>query len=228
MIPFVNLLLPLVFFLPSLALRSFLPSLALRALPSNLEAVLPPCRVGQHLERAGALNYPATIDAVDAAKGTYHVKYDNSTSTEWLSERYIRRGCVPAPAAPIAETFFIGNWEMFVGPAPQTVVIGNERWLEVGPGAVAPPLSIKADGTYVWYIDRSKVINGRWRKMTSAEMKYGYKDKVGILLMNGYDGANWQVTSSGVKASDNRDQLDVQRLDLGLDFLATRMRDKAR
>ena len=64
--------------------------------------------------------------------------------------------------------------------------------------------------------------------MTSAEMKYGYKDKVGILLMNGYDGANWQVTSSGVKASDNRDQLDVQRLDLGLDFLATRMRDKAR
>ncbi|MEI7931642.1 MAG: hypothetical protein WCI21_01095 [Alphaproteobacteria bacterium] len=184
---------------------------------------LPQCRVGLHLERAGALNYPATIDKFDAAKGAWHVKYDNGDLPEWLTGQEIRRGCT-APAAPaITSSFFVGNWEMFVNAAIGYQIIGGQRYLTVGSGATAPPLTIKADGTYVWHIDSRTTINGRWRAMTPAEMKYGFKDKTGILLMKGYDGGDWQVTYSGVRSDDKRDQLNVERMDLGLNYLATRM-----
>src|SRR5204863_1056965 len=108
-------------------------------------------RVGLHLERAGALNYPATIDAYDAAKGAWHVKYDNSTSNEWLTGDWLIRGCLAAAAPAITASYFVGNWEMFVNAAVGYQTIGGQRYLTVGSGATAPPLTIKADGTYVWH-----------------------------------------------------------------------------
>ena len=185
---------------------------------------LPPCRVGLHVDRAGIFNYPATIESFDSAKGAWRVKYDKGGSTEWLTSRQMRYGCSASVAPAITETFFVGSWEMFVSPGIGYETIGGNRYLTVGSGATAPPLSIKADGTYVWVIDSKTTVTGRWRKMTSAEMKYGFKDKFGVLLAKGYDGKDWQVTYSGVRADDKRDQLNVEQIDLGLNFLATRFR----
>lgn len=187
---------------------------------------LPTCAKGLHVIKAGGLNYPATIVAYDPVKGSYQVKYDSGGTVEWLLPRWLKYGCTSAgPSGPtITDAFWVGNWSLFVGPAAQYQVIGGDRYLVVGSGAAAPPLQIKADGSYVWVIDKGKTISGRWRKMASAEMKYGYTDKPGIMLMNGYDGGNWQVTFSDVRADDNRDQLNIQRMDLGVSFLATRMK----
>lgn len=195
------------------------------AMSANVQAQgLPACKVGLHLDRAGGLNYPATILEYDAVKVAYHVKYD-SGSVEWLTPRYINKGCVPAAAGPeLSEGYFVGNWSMFIGPAPQYQIINGDRYLVVGPGAVAPPLTIKADGTYVWHVDSKTVVNGRWRKMADAEMKYGFKGKFGIMLEKGYDGGNWQVTYSGVRSDNKADQLGVERMDLGMSYLATRMK----
>lgn len=195
-------------------------------LPGAWAQGLPTCQVGLRVERAGALNYPATIVARNDATGAWQVRFDGG-SLEWLTPQQIQRGCVtPTNQATrqIAPQFFVGNWELFVGPAPQYVVIGGQRYLEVGPGAHAPPLAIKGDGTYAWAIDRGKLVNGRWRPMSAAEMKYGYKDKTGIMLMQGYEGRDWQATYVGVRPADGRDQIDVQRMDLGVSFLGTRMR----
>lgn len=194
---------------------------ALLAVPAWSQT-LPSCAVGMRLAKAGALNYPATIVAADPAKGAFQVRYDGG-STEWLTAVGLKNSCV-AVASAIDQSFFVGNWEMFVGPAPQHQVIGGDRYLVVGPGAVAPPLSIKQDGTYVWVISSDRIINGRWRRMADNELKYGGKNAPGILLMRGHDGADWQMTRAGVRASDQRDQLSVERMDLGLNFLATRMR----
>lgn len=203
----------------------FVAALGLFAAQSGrAQTPLPQCRVGLHLERAGALNYPATIDAYDAAKGAWHVKYDNGGLPEWLTPNWLSRGCTAAPAPAITEAFFVGNWEMFVTPGIGYQIIGGNRYLTVGSGATAPPLSIKADGSYVWVIDSKTTVTGRWRKLAPSEMKYGFKDKVGIVLLKGEDGKDWQVTYSGVRSSDKRDQLNVERMDLGLNYLATRFR----
>lgn len=192
---------------------------------ARAQGPLPVCKVGLHLERAGALNYPATIVDYDAAKVAYQVKFDSGGSVEWLIPRSIGRGCTAPVAGPaITESYFVGNWSMFVGPYPQRKIISGDAYLVVGSGAAAPPLSIKPDGTYVWHIDSKTVINGQWRKMAESEMKYGFKDKFGLMLMKGEGNANWQVTYSGVRSSDKADQLNVERIDLGLSFLATRMK----
>ncbi len=202
---------------------SFAFALAALVAAASAQAARAPCRVGLHLERAGVLNYPGTIDGYDADKGAYHVRYDNGGLPEWIAASGMSRSCIATAAPQTGLGAFIGDWEMFVSPTAQYEMRGGDRWLDVGPGAVAPPLSIRPDGTYVWAVGRGKVISGRWRRMSRAEMKYGFKDKVGILLMHGYDGGDWQVTSSGVRASDKRDQLGVERMDLGLSYLATRM-----
>lgn len=186
---------------------------------------LPACKVGLHLERAGGLNYPATIVDYDPVKVAYQVKYDSGGTIEWLIPRFIARGCTAPVAGPeISESYFVGNWSMFVGPYPQRQIINGDAYLVVGPGAVAPPLTLKADGSYVWHIDSKTVVNGSWRKMAPGEMKYGYKDKVGVMLLKGQDGANWQVTYFGVRSDNKADQIDVQRMDLGVSYLATRIK----
>ena len=195
------------------------------AAAAQAQAPLPTCKVGLHLDRAGALNYPATIVDYDAAKVAYQVKFDSGGAVEWLIPRSIARGCTAPVAGPvIAEGYFVGNWSMFIGPYPQRQIINGDAYLVVGSGAPAPPLGIKADGTYVWHIDSKTVLNGQWRRMAESEMKYGFKDKVGIMLVKGEGGANWQVTYSGVRSTDKADQLNVERMDLGLSFLATRMK----
>jgi hypothetical protein len=201
-----------------------LVALAVGLASSAWAQALPACAVGMRVPKAGALNYPATIIDADPAKGAFQVRYDGG-STEWVTSVGLRSSCTVAAASAMTDSFFVGKWEMFVGPAPQHQVIGGDRYIVVAAGATAPPLTINADGTYAWVVDGNTIINGRWRKMDVGEMKYGTADKApAIMLMNGYSGKDWQVTRSGVRLSDKRDQLGVERMDLGLSFLATRMR----
>jgi len=192
------------------------------ALTSVFAADLPPCRVGMHVERVSPLNYGAKILAFDAKKGTYRVKDDRSGLEDWVTAYSLRNSCKGEEAKPIDLAYFVGDWSLFVGPAPHHEVIGDKRYLVVGPGAKAPPLSIKRDGRYVWTIDSRTKVEGRWRELAPNERKSGTKGPA-IVLLKGEDGKDWQVSNRGANSANNRDAINIDRMDMGLSYQGTRM-----
>lgn len=175
-----------------------------------------------HVPIIGPLNYGGTILAVDEAKGSYQVKSDRDGLVDWVKATNLRYSCVGAEARPVSDNFFFGKWDLFVGPTPHYETKGSDRYLVVGAGAKAPPLLINPDGTYVWRIDSKKTITGKWRKMAESERKYHAKGPA-VLLMNAEDGKNWEVSQRGVNPTNNRDTINVERMDLGLSYQGTRM-----
>lgn len=183
---------------------------------------LPECRVGMHVARVSPLNYGATILAFDEAKGTYQVKSDSDGLKDWVTANKLRSSCVGSEAKPISEAFFVGTWTLFVGPTAHHEVIDSKRYTVVGPGAKAPPLTIRADGAFVWVIDSKTTIRGNWRMMAEKELRSGTKAPA-ILLLKGEDGKDWEVWRSGVNQGNNRDAISVERMDLGLSYQGTRL-----
>ena len=181
---------------------------------------LPPCAVGTPVKNM--TNYPAKIVAVDAAKGSYKVRTDSNGEERWMPAAWLTRSCVSAqPAARSADKFFVGQWSMFVSP-----VSGYRRDDPTGrmvttSGAKAPPLTIKADGSYSWNVGDGKIVNGRWRVLKTEELK-AYTKAPAILLMKGYQDMDWQVHKPSVSSS-NVDQVTVEGYKIGLNYLATRM-----
>lgn len=186
------------------------------------DAKLPTCKVGMHAPVVSPLNYGGTILAIDAAKGTYQVKSDGDGLIDWVPARLLRYSCVGAEAAPVTENYFIGRWSLFIGPTAHYENIDSKGYLVVGPGAHAPPLQINADGSYAWVLDSRTIARGRWRSLATNEMRSGTKGPA-IVLMNGESGKNWQVSRRGVNSSNNRDAIDLERMDLGLSYQGTRL-----
>lgn len=182
----------------------------------------PACRVGMHVPIVSPLNYGATILAIDAVNGSFQVKSDADGLVDWVPARQLRYSCVGAAAAPISENFFIGKWTLFIGPTAHNEVIDSKGYLVVGPGAHVPPLQINADGTYVWVLDSRTTVRGKWRSMPAAEMRSGTTSPA-ILLLNAEGGKNWEVWRKGVNASNNRDAIEIDRMDLGLSYMGTRL-----
>ena len=182
---------------------------------------LPTCQVGLHAPLVSPRNTSATIIAADPAKGSYQIRSDDDHMTDWVSAYQLRYSCAGAAAAAIDANFFVGRWTMFVGPTPNTVDRGGHVFLEVGPGGQAAPIMINADGSYAWKVDSATVVRGRWRVMSAGEMRSGSRGPA-ILIVAGEGGHNWQVTRRGVNAGSNKDQLDIDRMDLGTSYMATR------
>jgi len=185
-------------------------------------ANLPICKVGMHAPIVSPLNYGGTILAIDAAKGTYQIKSDGDGLVDWVPARQLRYSCVGAEAAPVTENYFIGRWTLFIGPTAHYENIDSKGYLVVGSGAHAPPLQINADGSYVWVLDSRTIVRGKWRVLAANEMRNGTKGPA-VVLMNGEDGKNWQVSRGGVNPSNNRDAIDLDRMDLGLSYKGTRL-----
>lgn len=199
------------------------PTAPVAAAPPGNPNGLPTCRVGMHVPRVSPLNYGAVILAADSAKGSFQVKSDSDGLIDWVSAYSLRTSCIAAAAQPITTSFFVGNWEMFVGPTPNNVVVAGKAYIEVGPGGKAPPISVRADGSYSWKVDSRTTVSGHWRPMAEGEMKSGSKGPA-ILLIKGESGKDWQMTRRGTALADNRDQADIDRMDMGLSYMATRAR----
>ena len=189
---------------------------------SAQNANLPICKVGMHAPIISPLNYGGTILAIDAAKGTYQIKSDGDGLVDWVPARLLRYSCVGAEAAPVTENYFIGRWTLFIGPTAHYENIDSKGYLVVGPGAHAPPLQINADGSYAWVLDSKTIVRGKWRVLAANEMRNGTKGPA-VVLMNGEDGKNWQVSRGGVNPSNNRDAINLDRMDLGLSYQGTRL-----
>lgn len=145
--------------------------------------------MGLHVPRAGLTNRPAVIAAIDIKQGIYKVKYDNGDLDQWLPANFIG-GCSGVVAAPITTSYFAGTWGLFVGPTPHYEKRGADKWLIVGTGARAYPLSILANGTYVWRTDSTTTVRGKWRAMRTDERSDSTTDPA-IVVVRGESGSDW-------------------------------------
>ena len=199
----------------------FLVGLA-SGIAAQVPANLPPCRVGMHVPIVSPLNYGATILAYDATRGSYKVRSDADRLIDFVPAYKLRYSCVGAEAKAVTESYFIGRWSLFIGPTAHREIIDDKGYLVVGRGAHVPPLQIDANGRYVWVIDSRTTIHGKWRSLAANELRAGTKPPA-ILLMHGEGGKDWEVWKSGVNAGNNRDAISVERMDMGLSAMGTRL-----
>jgi hypothetical protein len=131
------------------------------------------------------------------------------------------------PAASVSNTdpdiqFLIGSWKMFTPSYPNTVVRGNTIYREYGMGASAPPLSIKPDGTYIWYDQYNKPpVKGTWRADAMIEgAKFWVAFTDGVVIKDSA-GVEWKAYRWKF---DNQDRITVKTLCSGLTVDGTRVR----
>ncbi len=187
---------------------------------------MPACEIGMVI-RAGALNYDAKIIEFSKTTGLYKVQYVTGYKgdIEFVPPTGLKTCSAPS-IAPVAEKWFVGVWQLFTGGggAWQKNPTTNS-WKVIGLDvAGAPPIRFSGDGTYEWVIDASQTIRGAWRTAATSERKYGYEKRgTTIILLNGESGKNWLVSRQLVGTSDGRDQLLIERVDLGLTYRGQRV-----
>ena len=177
--------------------------------------------------RAGALNYDAKILEFDQVTGLYKVQFVTGYKgdIEFVPPTGLKT-CKAPDIAPVAEPWFVGVWQLFTGGggAWQKNPV-TSSWKIVGLDAAgAPPIRIDNNGTYEWVIDSSQTITGQWRKAAASELKYGYEKRgTTIILIKGESGKNWLVSRVLVGTSNGRDQILIERVDLGLTYRGSRV-----
>ena len=176
----------------------------------HAQAGKPPCVVGT-VTRAGALNYDARILEHNRAKGLYKVLFINGGwptegSQEWFPAKALKT-CAGEDPAPVTEAFFNGTWKLFISGGPYSS------------SAVAPPLTIRPNGTYTWVVLNGDTINGKWRLAEKNDLKYGY-EKLGtaLLLEKANDGANWLVTRHLSWTGKGEDAIVIEHQKMGLTY----------
>jgi hypothetical protein len=154
---------------------------------------LPPCEVGRHLDRAGALNYPGTIVDYDSAKGSYLIRWDDGGSEEWLGASSLSRGCViPASAGPGVDWFY-GYWT-------DNLISGG------------PALYVGSNGSYEWVHTTGGHVEGQWRKASRSELKATGVGEA-IVLLDAIDGYDWVAQTQNQVDSRNRELMLITRSD---------------
>jgi hypothetical protein len=168
------------------------------------------------------INYPGHIVAQDKAKGTWKVRCDSSKDESWVSADDLKRVCTAQDVA-VSEKYFVGKWDLFTGGGAAYYERGGSIYRTAEAAVRTPPLTINADGTYVWPVDSKTTIKGKWRLLQKNEYKYPSDKAPVILLIAAEGGKDWQVTRQGTNGSDNRDRVLVERKDLGLTYRGPRI-----
>lgn len=178
---------------------------------------LPACAIGMKVIVKPMSKY---AHIVAAKEGAYQIRDDQDQLLDWVPASKLS-SCTGTSLPSIDLRYFTGFWSTFVGPVPLTTVRDDKVWIEVSMGAHALPIQINQDGTYTWWVDSRTILHGRWRAMAAGEMR---EHTVGpaILIMNGESGKNWQMSRRGVDAGNGHDQTNINRMDLGISYIATR------
>lgn len=83
---------------------------------------------------------------------------------------------------PFWTGFFVGDWNLTLPMTSTERINENDVYLVFAGGNRLPPLRINSDGSYVWVIDKQKVIRGRWQ---------GNENAPGLILFKGDKGDDW-------------------------------------
>ena len=122
----------------------------------------------------------ARIVEYDAAKRQYRLITRSGSGDIVPCHSVMRPG-------EIDNSFFIGNWALFVSGSASTFSKGSSLYRQFSGGMKLPPLQIKPDGTYIWRTDNGKTLSGRWSPRDGVP---------GITIHNGLDGKDWTVYES--------------------------------
>ena len=149
---------------------------------------------------------PGTFD-----KEFYDAGISSQTSIA-IWQNYRAPGAPPNPALARGTSFFTGRWAM--GAAGMNTQYDRQGSAIVRTdqmtGARGGFLDIAAGGTYAWqHNSADPVMRGRWRTATAREL--GTEPGTAIVLLGGYDGADWIVTRRSSQVPG--EHLTVSRLD---------------
>lgn len=152
---------------------------------------------------------------IEVGDGKYKISYEGCASfhDDWQDRMSVQPEATVSATDPEI-TFLIGNWAMFSPSYPNTVVRGDNVYREYGTGAKAPPLQIKADGSYVWYFDFGQPpVTGAWStSATVGERKVRGAANEGIshtltdtgIIIKDPKGAKWKVYRWIMPGQDQR------------------------
>jgi hypothetical protein len=144
--------------------------------------------------------------------GRYKVKYDGCKDhfDEEVDWSQLKPASIISSTDPAIRDV-LGKWAMFVYSYPNTTVRGNDIYREYGTGAKAPPLTINADGTFVWYDEFNKPpVKGKWVTHAKiAGLTMGTEAVDGIII---YDsrGNTWKIYK------DRADHIEGRQMCTGL------------
>lgn len=138
---------------------------------------------------AGNLWYRGKVEKVGPEPGPSRVGAngylirDQHGSAYW----YERTHTAGLTREPFWSEFFLGDWEVSVPMAMNTVTDGRDLYRVVSGGMPLPPLRVLAGGSYRWRVlenGAERVIEGQWRPR---------EDAPGIVLLGGEQGADWTL-----------------------------------
>jgi len=161
------------------------------------------------------------IGAPDGS-GRYLIHYDGCA--KYMDERVDHALVVKAKhlsRSSRAVRFLEGKWIMFTPSYPNTVEHNGELYREYGSGAKSPPLTIKANGRYVWFDEyNKKPVRGRWKADAKLPNAIGTYTLDGIVIKDRH-GAPWKVYKR--KADDHKAHMTAQRVCSGLTEIGTKI-----
>lgn len=104
---------------------------------------------------------------------------------------------------PSWTTFFVGDWNLYLPMTVTERVIDRDLYKIYSGADRLPPLRINANNTYLWVIDKKKVIRGKWQPNPKGP---------GVVLLKGDGGTNWYVYSQADNSSNSIYNTDQVRL----------------
>lgn len=99
--------------------------------------------------------------------------------------------------------FFVGDWNLTLPMAVTERVQGNDVYRVYSGADRLPPLRVNADGSYLWAIDKNKVIRGTWKANENGP---------GLVFLKGDRGENWNLYSTSEASERESFKTDTVRL----------------
>lgn len=142
------------------------------------------------------------VVGIDSKKRQYIVRDKKDASWKYSYPCYQVMGIKETPD----NDFFIGKWEVRIIGTVTTTTKNNETYRNFSGGMKLPPLEIKADGTYNWWISNQKVIRGKWIPREGVR---------GITLLKALEGKDYTIyekTEGFATTKDTRDEIGLHHL----------------
>ena len=120
-----------------------------------------------------------TVVKADAELQKYLIDNEAKTVRNYYDGIYV----TTLERQPYWTSFFIGDWNLTLPlTSTERVSSSSDVYIIFAGGERLPPLRINSDGSYIWAINKSSIIRGRWQANENAP---------GLILLKGDRGDDW-------------------------------------